>query len=282
MILREAKLSSGWYPRQRGQIEEFLEPAAKKAKSEGVFASAVLAPHAGWYYSGALAAQVVSLLDPRAETVAVIGGHLPASMPILSASEDAVKTPLGLLEIDRELRNEFESRLSCRPDNYDDNTVEVLLPMLHYFFPKVKLLWLRFPAHINSFEAGKVLKKSAEALGRRTAVIISTDLTHYGANYGFAPKGSGKSALDWVKNVNDAAFIEAVLAGDPFLVLKRADKDFSSCSAGAVLGGLGFVDAAGETPVKTGKKLLAYGTSADVTGEETPASFVGYASILLG
>jgi AmmeMemoRadiSam system protein B len=279
MILREPCLPSGWYPRQREEIEEFLAPFKKNHEASGG-AQAAIAPHAGWYYSGRLAALAASSLEAEAETVAVIGGHLSRGMPVLAAREDGVKTPLGAMMIDKELGEAFGKRISTAPDRYQDNTVEILLPMTHYFFPEAKLLWLRFPAEISSFEAGKILAETAVNLGRRIVVLSSTDLTHYGRNYGFSPKGEGKPALEWVKKSNDASFINAVLGGDPSLVLKRAEDDSSACSAGAVLGALGFAAQRGKSA-----KLLEYSTSADVPEAEdgdVPDSFVGYAAISFG
>jgi AmmeMemoRadiSam system protein B len=275
MILREPCLPPGWYPREKKAIEEFLEPFENRSGT----AVATVAPHAGWYYSGNTAALAVSSLERKAETVAVIGGHLPSGMPVLMAAEDGVKTPFGTMLIDTELRSEFEKQVFAgikpsQSDLYKDNTVEVLLPMLQYFFPEAALLWLRFPAEQSSFEAGKLLDNAAKSLNRRVVVLASADLTHYGRNYGFSPKGTGEAALDWVKNVNDAAFINAVLEGNPSRVLERAEKDFSSCSAGAVLGASGFAASLGKKA-----KLLDYRTSADVSSGDIPDSFVGYAAI---
>jgi len=279
MNLREPCLSQGWYPRETDKIDDFLKPFAPNRLAD-IRTPAVIAPHAGWYYSGAPAALALSSLDKEAQTVAVIGGHLAAGMPVLVAEEDGVKTPIGVMNIDRELRDafrdEFSAGMSPRPDRYQDNTVEVLLPMVRYFFPQVQLLWLRFPADISSFQAGKLLAKSAGSLNRRVAVIGSTDLTHYGTNYGYSPRGRGKRALDWVKNVNDAAFIAALVDGDPSRILKHAGENAAACSAGAVLGALGFASAGG----KTSARLLDYRTSADVHGGgEIPDSFVGYAAV---
>ena len=274
MILREPCLPPGWYPRDRAKIAEFLEPFGQPA----VLSASAVAPHAGWYYSGHTAAIAVSALERDAETVVVIGGHLPGGMPVLMAAEDGVKTPLGSMKIDGELREELKKNLEVRPDRYEDNTVEVLLPMVHYFFPEAELLWLRFPADLSSFEAGKTLGLCARELGRRITVLASTDLTHYGRNYGFNPRGSGKAALEWMKKVNDAAFIAAVLDGDPGQVLERAEEDCSACSAGAVLGALGFTASREKRA-----KLLDYRTSADVGQEdEIPDSFVGYVAVSLG
>jgi AmmeMemoRadiSam system protein B len=186
------------------------------------------------------------------------------------------------MEIDRELRGVLCSALegSWAADRYRDNTVEVLVPMVRFFFPQARLLALRLPADFSSYETGKALAEAAKALGRKLAVLGSTDLTHYGRNYGLNPRGGGQRALAWVREVNDRRFIEAVLSGDAGAVLSRAEGELSACSAGAVLGALGFVQAPdrAQVPSNPAPELLAYGTSADVD-EEVPDSFVGYAAI---
>jgi AmmeMemoRadiSam system protein B len=130
---------------------------------------------------------------------------------------------------------------------------------------------------LSSFDAGKVLAAVAEDLGCAVTVLASTDLTHYGPNYGFSPKGTGAQALRWMREVNDAAFISAVEAGLCGEVLRLAETDFSACSAGSVLGAMGFADELG----LGNARLVEYGTSADVC-EEAPDSFVGYAAFMFG
>jgi AmmeMemoRadiSam system protein B len=271
MQIREYSLPSGWFPRDiEGVIREiarFLDGYDVSAQSR-----AAISPHAGWYYSGHVSAAAAASLKQDAETVAVIGGHLPAGSPPLFAMEDAVRTPFGALPIDIEMRSILIKELGGKEDGFRDNTVEVLLPMVHYFFPKSKVLWLRLGADISSFEAGKVISRIAS--DRKVNVLGSTDLTHYGLNYGFSPHGRGDEALRWVREVNDAAFIKAVEAGDPHKVLQLAKKDASSCSAGAVLAAMGFA----EVEKLQGARLLKYATSADIDDREVPDSFVGYAA----
>jgi AmmeMemoRadiSam system protein B len=274
MNLREPSLPAGWYPRDPHDIEAFLSPFSGEKGAANALASAAISPHAGWFYSGLSAAASVSSLSKDADTIVIIGGHLPAGVSVLLAEEDGVRTPFGAMNIDREMRDFLRSKVKTMPDTYQDNTVEVLIPMVHYFFPKAQLLWARFPADSSSFEGGKVLAEAAEALGRKLTVLGSTDLTHYGVNYGFSPMGRGKKALDWVRRVNDAAFIKAVLSGNPDEVLVRSEEDFSACSAGAVLGVMGFISRNGAKP-----ELLDYRTSADALDGEIPDSFVGYASV---
>ncbi|MCZ6750009.1 MAG: AmmeMemoRadiSam system protein B, partial [SAR324 cluster bacterium] len=100
--------------------------------------------------------------------------------------------------------------------------------------------------------------------------VASTDLTHYGSNYDFEPKGRGPQALEWVRTVNDPAFIRAVEAGDGTSLLKRAESDRSACSAGSVA-------AINEIAQGRGQRfrVFDYATSADVAGGDT-GNFVGY------
>ena len=274
MRIREYSLPAGWYPRDPNEVSRFLSGQERG----GPFSRAAVSPHAGWYYSGLLASRAAASLEPDAETVAVLGGHLSDSPPLF-AMEDAVRTPFGQMEIDAQLRALLQEELGGDEDRYRDNTIEVLLPMVHFFFPNAKLLWLRLPAEIESFSAGKIISKTAAKLKRKINVLASTDLTHYGVNYGFSPQGSGKAALRWVREVNDAAFIKAVESGDSDEVLLRAERDRSACSVGAVLGAMGFAQAQG----LAGARLLQYATSAEVNNEEeTPDSFVGYAAFTFG
>ena len=297
MNLRKSALPPGWYPQNPAKIDEFLggfAQSAQKTPLPGPVIAAV-APHAGWYYSGAAAAQAVSTLAMQAGqcgTIAVIGGHLPDGAPALFAMEDAVATPLGDMEIDAGLRSALIKKfgeipgLETAQDQYQDNTVEALLPMVKYFFPKALLLWLRLPACMASYEAGKALAATASSLGTKLLVLGSTDLTHYGAAYGFSPRGSGKEALSWVKSVNDRRFIEAVEAGDPRAVLSRATEEHSACSAGAVLGVMGYAEETRTLQNKTANcagELIAYHSSADTSiedGEGIPSSFVGYGAFV--
>ncbi|MDR2923753.1 MAG: AmmeMemoRadiSam system protein B [Treponema sp.] len=284
MNFRDSCLPPGWYPRNPDEISVFLSGFAETGGS----VSAAAAPHAGWFYSGKIAARAAAALNRKADTVVVIGGHLPKGYPPLFAMEDAVNTPLGGITIDAELREIMYKEIKGRADQYPDNTVEVLLPMVRFFMPKARLLWVRLPADMASFDSGKALADAAKNIGRNIAVLASTDLTHYGPNYGYTPKGCGQRALKWVKEVNDRNFIEAVESGDPAAALERAESDLSSCSAGAVLGAMGYASAINAGPAR----LLEYATSADAASAANianaantptiPDSFVGYAAFQWG
>jgi len=272
MTLRKSSLAEGWYPQDPEEIIRFLS-AFKTSQYEGPV-RAVIAPHAGWFYSGKIAAKAVSCLDRGIETLALIGGHLPPCQRPLFAMEDAVQTPLGRMALDTGLRDAMIAGVQGQEDKFQDNTVEVLLPMARFFFPEAALLWMRLPDDMSSLDVGKALAVEACRQQRNLAVLASADLTHYGPNYGFTSKGTGEEALKWVREVNDRRLIEAVESGNHEEVLIRARSEGSTCSAGAILGAMGFAQASGIGPAK----LLEYGTSADAEKAAPKVSFVSYAS----
>jgi AmmeMemoRadiSam system protein B len=235
-------------------------------------ASACVCPHAGWTFSGSIAARSLCALRETAETVIIIGGHLPSGAAPLIGIFGAVEVPGGSMPVDKEFLGLLLETGFFGEDLYTDNTVEVLVPMAAFLFPHARLLWLRFPASMQAYDLGKMLWKTASNLGRDAVAVGSTDLTHYGPNYGFSPQGLGEKAESWVRNVNDAAFIRAALRSEPAALLERAEWDSSACSAGAVLGALGYAESSGARRAE----LVAYGTSADV---RPSSSFVGYAGI---
>ncbi|MCL2213603.1 MAG: AmmeMemoRadiSam system protein B [Treponema sp.] len=271
MQIRDYSLPAGWYPRDSASVSSFLSGIEQTRRG----CLAAIAPHAGWYYSGRIAARAVLSLQPDAEVIVVLGGHLPSKHPPLFAMEDAVKTPFDPMFIDAKLRSLLIKELKGLEDHYRDNTVEVLLPMVRYFYPEAKLIWMRLGAELKSFESGKIIAQIADKLNRKINILASTDLTHYGSNYSFSPHGRGVEALKWAREVNDAAFIKAVQSGSSEEVLRHAQEDFSSCSAGAVLGAMGFAQAKGLNSAE----LIEYSTSADVDkSDDIPDSFVGYAA----
>jgi AmmeMemoRadiSam system protein B len=122
-------------------------------------------------------------------------------------------------------------------------------------------------------------ERLAKALaGRRSDVVVvgSTDLTHYGPNYWFHPKGTGDEALEWVKTVNDRRIIDLALELGADGIVEQAASEHSACGAGAMAATTAYCRAAG-CPRGV---LLHYTTSHDVMPDRRPSNFVGYAGIV--
>lgn len=275
--VRAPGLPQGWYPSSSAKIKEFLSDCAERSVYRGEPAVSSVAPHAGWYFSGRLSAQSVLSLD-KADTIAVIGGHLSHGSPILYAPESAFGTPSGEAPADTALLEALFAELrdsgvpAPQPDLYVDNSVEVLLPMVTALQPGAQILWLRSPPSYMAKELGAALGRAATSLGRKVACVGSTDLTHYGSAYGFAPAGRGEAAAKWVREVNDKAFVDAMTAMDCEAAMALAVKRSSACSPGAAVAAISFALELGASQ----SILNEYDTSLSVRDDD---SFVGYASV---
>lgn len=217
-------------------------------------------------------AQAVGSLDAGADCLVVFGGHIPAGASPLMALEDSFETPLGSMKADCVLRDALRTELGAKPDIRPDNTVEVILPMARRFLPSASLLWLRVPNDESSIEIGRLVARKAMLLGRKAVAVGSTDLTHYGMGYGFAPKGRGSEAEAWVRDVNDAAIIRAFLAMDGGEAIALGESSSAACSAGAAAAAIAFAHVHGALRAR----LLGYGLSSEVHEAE---DFVGYAAL---
>jgi len=272
---RALSLPPGWYPRDGQECRRLAgEWIAGRARGTAL---ASIAPHAGWAFSGALAARAVNALMP-VDTVVLVGGHLHAASPILCAPETSFQTPAGPLEADTKLLEAICAELRevgippPQPDRAADNSVEVLLPLVAILHPKARILWFRSPPRADSKALGEAIGRVSATLGKSIACIGSTDLTHYGPAYGFIPSGYGEKAEKWVRNTNDRDFIDELLDMNCEKALTHAVKKYSACSPGAATAAMGFALEMGAVEAE----LLGYATSLDVHRAE---NFVGYVAV---
>jgi len=272
MRVRKRHLPLGWYPGSADEVRRAIAGMLPKAAVSSPGCMAGVAPHAGWEFSGALALEVFSRISPSMDTLVIIGGHLGPSDGILCAFEDAFETPLGEIQSDPELLTGLRSRLRMREDAYADNTVEIQLPFVKYLFPDARILGMRAAPSEEAIKLGEALAQLRVESGKGIAVVGSTDLTHYGDNYGFSPVGRGIKALEWVREVNDRRFIECMTGIDAAGAIKRAREEQSACSAGGAIAAMSFAKTLG----CTSGTLVKYATSHDVYPSE---SFVGYAGL---
>jgi MEMO1 family protein len=280
MNKRKRNLPRGWYPVDakdcQREIESFLEGWSPPSTLPSGGLGGIV-PHAGWYFSGKLTAKVFHTLRSRTkvEVVILYGGHMgPGDLPRV-VTEEEWETPFGDIKIDRDFVEALMKRVGTKREDPSstDNTIEVQLAMVKHFFSEAKLVAVRSPHSTKAIELGSKVAEIAKEKGISIIAIGSTDLTHYGPNYGMLVKGVGPSSVEWVKKENDSGLIKAALKMDAGSLLTHAEKHESACSAGAAASALTTCKAMGaEKGV-----LLDYYTSYDIMPD---ASFVGYAGIV--
>lgn len=231
---------------------------------------AAVIPHAGWSFSGELAYLGVSALDPSVRTVVVVGGHLAAGEPVVVAGEDGFETPFGVLEAEHRLVRRIASSMDTVPERSFENSVEVQLPLVAALLPHVRVVWLRAPADESAITLGNVLAREADI--HSTAVLGSTDLTHYGPRFGLVRPGGVAENHRWVSEVNDRELLNLCRSLDSPALLDHAERNRSACSPGAAVAAMEFARTA---DCQRGLEL-GYLTSYNVSRDE---NFVGYGAV---
>ncbi len=173
MNRRKRGLPRGWYPVDKKEcqreIESYIEgwSPSQLQLTKGLGG---IVPHAGWYFSGKLAARVLySLkLKSKVEVMVLYGGHLSTEDPPRVVTEEAWETPLGDIEIHTSFIKDLMKSIEVRKENptSGDNTVEIQLAMMKYFFPEAKLVAIRSPLSLKAEILGKEVAEIAKKAGR--------------------------------------------------------------------------------------------------------------------
>jgi AmmeMemoRadiSam system protein B len=279
---RRSTFAGSWYPDGaqacRQQIEAFLaktfeHPDLPRPPQAGIV------PHAGWYFSGAIACHVIQALgnDAAPDAVVLFGMHMyPDQRPVIM-DRGSWETPLGLLPVAGNLADylteRFRFTIETPRDPNRDNTIELQLPFVRYFFGEIPILPIGVPPSQTAVDIGRAVVEGARALGLTVKIIGSTDLTHYGPNYGFTSHGRGTAAVNWVREENDRRFIEAALALNPTEVIAEALRHQNACCAGAAAAA---IQAGLDLGISQGV-LMVHTTSYDKNPDD---SLVGYAGLV--
>ncbi|MBN2360933.1 MAG: AmmeMemoRadiSam system protein B [Deltaproteobacteria bacterium] len=271
----------GWYPAESRACQRAIDEYLRSFAGTPSASVAGIVPHAGWVFSGRIAALTFAALRPAApDLVLLFGGHMrPGERPVCMTS-GAFGTPIGEVAVDADfaaaLATEFGAEIETPDRFYPDNTIELQLPFVRAIWPDCPVVAVQVAPGAGALEMGRWAADRASGNGRRAVAIGSTDLTHYGRNYGFMPKGAGEQALRWSREENDRPFIDRLLALDAAAAMEHALANHSACCPGAAGAATAFAAARGAT----GGQLLEHSTSFDVEKRGSPSMWVGYASIV--
>jgi MEMO1 family protein len=185
--VRSAAVAGLFYPADAGPLRGVIEAAMAAAVQSGSVAAtppkAVIAPHAGYVYSGPIAASAYAQLASGRgviKRVVLLGpAHRAPLTAIAVSSDDAWATPLGQLEVDRAARDGLLSLPDVVVDDAahrSEHSLEVHLPFLQVVLGQVSVL----PLVTGRVEAQAVARVLEQAWGGpETAIVVSTDLSHY-------------------------------------------------------------------------------------------------------
>jgi hypothetical protein len=262
--VRRAVIAGSWYPGDPQElgatIDKFLAQS-KEATISGEILGLIV-PHAGYIYSGAVAAQAYKQVqDKDYERVVVISPmHRMHAGPVAITQNAYYETPLGKMAIDLELVEALQERVNLSfvaRDN--EHALEIQLPFIQRLLPETKLL----PIMMGTQDKGSCQSLAnvlADIVQDRDALFVaSTDLSH------FHTQRQARSL--------DQHFLDDIEAYDiEQLAADLAQGKTEACGGGPVLTVM-------QACAKLGAdhaKILEYATSADTTGDTS--NVVGYAA----
>jgi AmmeMemoRadiSam system protein B len=187
---REPAVAGSFYPADRGELAAMVDrllaaggPGLGSAAAAGLPAKALIAPHAGYVYSGAVAASAFRRAAPlrdRVRRVVLIGpSHFVRFAGVASSGARAFSTPLGEIEVDAGAGEPLEALpgVGERPEAHRrEHCLEVELPFLQRVLGSFRVVPL-VVGDAGTEEVGRLL----ELLwgGDETLIVVSSDLSHY-------------------------------------------------------------------------------------------------------
>lgn len=285
MSTREPRWAGIFYGAEEAPCRREIDDCVRQAGSPTVSSSLLLGgivPHAGWVYSGSVAAAVFLVLAPRRpETVVLFGAvHRVIGQTAAVFGQGCWRTPLGDVEIDDELAAEVAEVngliVTDRQPHLEEHSIEVQVPFVRQLIPGARIVPIMVPPTQRACDVGGAVAEAIHRLDRAAVVVGSTDLTHYGPRYGFTPQGSGDRGLQWAKDVNDRRMIDRILGLESDQIVVESVERRNACGGGAIAATVAACHRLGATDAT----LLRHTTSRETAGHSQATDAVGYAGIV--
>ncbi len=180
---KKADVAGLFYPSEPEELKSMLETFVNTAKSVNNLTRAVIAPHAGYVYSGPIAGSAYKALYSSKENIKNViilsPSHNCSFDGVATHSAQAFSTPLGDIEVNQELKEKIASLPFIKELDeafIREHALEVHLPFIQYVLPHAKILPLvvgqTYPEEIQML---------IETLWNdpSNAFVISTDLSHF-------------------------------------------------------------------------------------------------------
>ncbi len=185
---RKPAVAGTFYPASPDKLIDMLDAFAAdepEPQRQPRRTLAILVPHAGYVYSGAVATAVYTAVEPPDVAVILCPNHTGLGRRISLWAGDAWETPLGTVPVDRELAESIQAH--CPEVQLDidahrmEHAIEVQLPFLQRLNPKIQIvpivLATRKSDTIQSL--GRGIAEAVREHPTRTLLVASSDMTHY-------------------------------------------------------------------------------------------------------
>lgn len=213
-VLHSQLAGMGWYTAQPQALSRQIGDLFEKAQVEPIEdVIALILPHAGYAYSGPVAAKAIKTTRKEYKRIVTIGpSHRIPMEEILSVPRAThYETPLGQVALDVDFINKLleYSVFQNVPQAHEfsrgsqEHSVQIELPLLQYDRATFKFVPIVAGqcSYETIVEAGRIL---AGLVDSNTLVVASSDFVHYGPNYGYVP--FDKDQQEQIKKLDMGAY----------------------------------------------------------------------------
>jgi AmmeMemoRadiSam system protein B/AmmeMemoRadiSam system protein A len=185
--LRKAQLAGSWYPKDPADLARFIDRFLKHVPAFNLPTGdilAIIAPHAGYVYSGQVAAYAYKTIQNKNfESVIILApSHQWGFDGCSIYPSGGYETPLGTAQVDTALAAEISEVTGygfIPQAHQDEHAVEIQVPFVQTVLPRAKIVPI-----VMGFPKRSTIKRLAEGLkkataGKKVLVIASTDLSHF-------------------------------------------------------------------------------------------------------
>ena len=292
MLIREPIVAGQFYPDQaeacQSELMDMLDELGREPQGFSTEKRIVagLVPHAGWVCSGKVATRVMKAVaaSRTPQTIVLFGGvHRYRGNKAAMFCSGRWETPIGPVDIDDRLAERILGHTNMIADDphahAEEHSLEVQMPLIGHFFPGVKVVPIMVPIIPRAHEIGDAIARTLTSYDYDALIIGTTDLTHYGPSYGFAPRGPGEEGIRWAKERNDRSFIDMVCAMKADELVVEANERRNACNPGATAATIAAAAALGADQ----GILLEHTSSFEVLAGKVPGQqhdSVGYAGVV--
>lgn len=180
MMSRASTVAGMFYPGDPGRLRQLLTELFRDYPSSGD-AAGVVSPHAGYVYSGKIAAQAFAAFDDRFDGTFLIIGPSHRGFPTC-ISQVPWETPLGILEPDTVLGSYIDLPVDERAMSYgSENSLEVQMPFIQHRFPKSRILPVMMGNQTLSEvrRVSSIITNALEKYEKPVKIVASSDFSHY-------------------------------------------------------------------------------------------------------
>lgn len=207
---RLASASGLFYPASKEKLLKTVKELLPSLPLGERTADAAVCPHAGYIYSGSLAARTLTSLKEKKTFVVLCPNHTGLGAAISVYPEGIWETPAGKTRINellsKKIVQEFDEAMLDGTAHFEEHAIEVQLPFLQTLFPDFKLvaLSLGFDSLKISIELGKALAKTCNE--KEVGIIASSDFSHFISEE--EARKIDLKAIDFIKKLDLKGFNE--------------------------------------------------------------------------